>query len=371
MVLHNDTDPAELAIEAWIMYSVGMALIVLRMGAQIKRHGWKGLKPDDYVMCLTACLYTALIVTLIGSVSGVGGNGFTADVVATWTDTEKKEHIKNAILVQVAEQFMLATLYSVKVCMLLIYSRLTMGLKERFAVKLLAGYVAFGFIGTEIAMFALCRPYNQYWAVPPNDIDQCSFYRKYSLPQAVFNTSSDALMLAIPLPLLIRARLPIKQKIAMVFIFGMGIFVIIAGIMSKSFALLPQNLDNIVYAFWYLRESSVAVYVANMPLLWPMIRATVKFITREKDTMISKDIGNGTGYELKSRKMQSQRLPDEETGPWVENSSQEMIVHRAAIFKDQTFEVQVTENKNSTKSRVDDETYDGENVYTVGVDSKS
>lgn len=54
MVLHNDTDPAELAIEAWIMYSVGMALIVLRMGAQIKRHGWKGLKPDDYVMCLTA-----------------------------------------------------------------------------------------------------------------------------------------------------------------------------------------------------------------------------------------------------------------------------------------------------------------------------
>jgi hypothetical protein len=101
-----------------------------------------------------------------------------------------------------------------------------MGLKERFAVKLLAGYVALGFIGTEVAMFALCRPYNQYWAVPPNDIDQCAFYRKYSLPQAVFNISSDALMLAIPLPLLIRSRLPIKQKIAMVFIFSMGLFVV-------------------------------------------------------------------------------------------------------------------------------------------------
>lgn len=371
MVLHNDTDPVELAIESWIMYSVGMALIVLRMGAQIKRHGLKGLKPDDYVMCLTAVLYTALIVTLIGSVSGVGGNGFTADVVATWTDEEKKEHINNAILVQVAEQFMLSTVYSVKVCMLLIYSRLTMGLKERFAVKLLAGYVALGFIGTEIAMFALCRPYNQYWAVPPNDIDQCAFYRKYSLPQAVFNISSDALMLAIPLPLLIRSRLPIKQKIAMVFIFSMGLFVIIAGIMSKSFALLPQNLDNIVYAFWYLREASVAVYVANMPLLWPMIRAMVKFITREKDTILSKGTGNGTGYELKSRKMQSQRLPDQETGTWDGHSSQEMIVDRAVIFKDQTFEVQVTENKSFAKSRVYDESYHGENVYKVGVDSKS
>ena len=54
MVLYNDTDPVELATQSWIMYSVGMTLIVLRMGAQIKRHGLKGLKPDDYVMCLTA-----------------------------------------------------------------------------------------------------------------------------------------------------------------------------------------------------------------------------------------------------------------------------------------------------------------------------
>lgn len=137
--------------------------------------------------------------------------------------------------------------------------------------------------------------------------------------------------------------------------------------MSKSFALLPKNLDNIVYAFWYLREASVAVYVANMPLLWPMIRAVVKFILREKDTIVSKGTGDGTTYELKPRKVRSQRLADEETGTWNENSSQEMIVDRAVIFKDQTFDVEVTENKNFTKSRVYDETYHGGNVYKVGV----
>ena len=180
----------------------------------------------------------------------------------------------------------------------------------------------------------------------------------------------------------------------MILIFSMGLFVvslyflfnlslrtnslhfltltqIIAGIMSKSFALLPKNLDNIVYAFWYLREASVAVYVANMPLLWPMIRAMIKFISGEKDTVVSKGTGNGTSYELKSRKMRSQRLPDEETGTWNENSSQEMIVDRAVIFKNQTFGVQVTENKTFTKSHVYDESYHGENIYKVGVDSKS
>ena len=76
-------------------------------------------------------------------------------------------------------------------------------------------------------------------------------------------------------------------------------------------------------------------------------------------------------YELRSRKTPSQRLPDEETGAWDENSSQERIVDKAVIFKDQTFEVQVTENMNFTKSNVHDESYRGENVYRVGVDSKS
>lgn len=142
--------------------------------------------------------------------------------------------------------------------------------------------------------------------------------------------------------------------------------------MSKSFALLPQNLDNIVYAFWYLREASVAVYVANMPLLWPMIRAMTKFITREKDTTASKGTGTGnsTTYELRTRKKQIQRLANKETGNWDQNSSQEMIVDRLVIFKDQTFEVQVTENKDYTKPHVHDEKEQGENIYRVGVDSK-
>lgn len=106
-----------------------------------------------------------------------------------------------------------------------------------------------------------------------------------------------------------------------------------------------------------------------------MIRAMTKFITREKDTTVSKGTGNSETYELRSRKKQSQKLPNEETGTWDENSSQEMIVDRLVIFKDQTFEVQVTENKDYTKPDytkppVHDEREHGENVYKVGVDSK-
>lgn len=34
-------------------------------------------------------------------------------------------HVQTAILVQVSEQFMLVTIYSVKACMLMIYYRMT------------------------------------------------------------------------------------------------------------------------------------------------------------------------------------------------------------------------------------------------------
>jgi hypothetical protein len=50
----TDTDPVELHKQAWIMYAVGIAVIVLRLGAQIKRQGIKHLVPDDYVMVLAA-----------------------------------------------------------------------------------------------------------------------------------------------------------------------------------------------------------------------------------------------------------------------------------------------------------------------------
>lgn len=48
-----DTNPADLKKQAYIMYSVGMSMIVLRMLAQINRVGWRRISWDDYVMILS------------------------------------------------------------------------------------------------------------------------------------------------------------------------------------------------------------------------------------------------------------------------------------------------------------------------------
>ena len=62
----------------------------------------------------------------------------------------------------------------------------------------------------------------------------------------------------------------------LVFVFGMGGFVIVAATLTKVYCLVP-NLISYVYMNWYFREASVAVYVTNIPTLWPLVRDVTKF----------------------------------------------------------------------------------------------
>jgi hypothetical protein len=164
---------------------------------------------------------------------------------------------------------MLNVIYTIKCCMLIMYTRLTLGLTVQKLVRYLAIYVAIGWCSTEIAFFTACRPFSGYWAMPPPD-PQCTTLQYYAIVQACFNISSDTLMLFIPLPLVFKLAMPWKQKGVLLVIFSMGIFVIVAAILTKVFNL--SNIWDPSYMLWYTREASVAVYVSNLPMIWPLLR---------------------------------------------------------------------------------------------------
>jgi hypothetical protein len=164
---------------------------------------------------------------------------------------------------------MLNVIYTIKACMLIMYTRLTLGLAVQRMVFYLKIYVVIGWCATEIAFFTACRPFKGYWAMPPPN-PQCTTLQHYAIVQACFNISSDSLMLTIPLPLLLRLNVPWKQKAVLMIIFSMGTFVILAAILTKVFNL--SNIWDPTYMLWYTRESSVAVYVSNLPMIWPLLR---------------------------------------------------------------------------------------------------
>jgi hypothetical protein len=99
---------------------------------------------------------------------------------------------------------------------------------------------------------------------------QCATYQHYSITQAVFNISSDAVMFAIPIPLLVRAQLKRRRKFLLLGVMSLGLFTIVAAILNKYFNFASPLTTT--YQIWYIREASTAIYVANLMCWWPLLR---------------------------------------------------------------------------------------------------
>jgi hypothetical protein len=182
-----------------------------------------------------------------------------------------KDRIFGSKIVIGLEQCMLFSTWGVKICMLTLFWRLTVNIRFlHLYVKLIAIYVAVGFVVIMVTYYTVyCRPFQQYWQLPVVNM-QCATYQHYSITQAVFNISSDAAMLAVPIPLLMKTQLRARRKIILVCIMSLGVFTIVAAILNKIFNFASPLTTT--YQIWYIREASTAIYVANLICLWPLLR---------------------------------------------------------------------------------------------------
>ncbi|KAL4791241.1 hypothetical protein BDV19DRAFT_393352 [Aspergillus venezuelensis] len=264
--------PHQLLVEAVVFWSIGVAIYIGRIAARcISNGGIRHLQVDDYIMTLTFAVYTTLLI-LIRVSAEYATNLFPAsqeeEILSNPDDVRAR--IYGSKIVIGLEQCMLLSTWGVKTCLVAMYWKLTHRLPWHIFVQILAGYVALGFIAIEITYFAVyCRPFSQYWAVPV-DNPQCATYQHYSITQAVFNLSSDACMLVIPIPLLKGAQMSIRKKILLISVLGLGVFVMIAAILNKYFNFASP--DTTLYQLWYIREASTAIYVANLMCWWPLLR---------------------------------------------------------------------------------------------------
>ncbi|EKJ77421.1 hypothetical protein NXS19_010659 [Fusarium pseudograminearum] len=261
---------AKLDTEMWIWYSLTLVVVIFRMTSRRMLLGsFKGLLADDYLMALTMITYTALLAVV--SVLGHTPTNLidpALNIKLTPEDIKLREY--GSKLVLVTEHMQMITLWGVKGCLLFMYSRLTLSLKQNFLVKLVAGYVIVGFVVMQILWFAAwCRPFNHYWQVPPDDLN-CSAETNHMITNAVVNISSDVMIIILPMPVFLQSQLPLKRKIILCGVFALGIFTILAATMSKIYSLGdPYGID---WSYWYIREVSTAVIAANLPLTWTLLQ---------------------------------------------------------------------------------------------------
>ncbi|KAF2737450.1 hypothetical protein EJ04DRAFT_574622 [Polyplosphaeria fusca] len=261
-------------VESWIWYAVAIGIIVARLISRSLLFGSpKGLQYDDWIMGLfvTAC-YTVLIVMAnieADSQSNLLPPGFN---VSALTAQEKSDREYGSKIVVVVEQMQIAVIWACKACLLILYHRLTrmVNSNENLFIKLLAAYIALGFVVMEILYFtAWCRPFSEYWAVPTKS-SQCNALINHRITNAVFNISSDLILLCIALPMFIRSMLPWRRKWILCCLFSLGIFVVAASALNKYYSFTRPYEST--WIFWYTRESSTAILVANLPFTWTLLR---------------------------------------------------------------------------------------------------
>jgi hypothetical protein len=146
------------------------------------------------------------------------------------------------------------------------------GLRESLAVKFTGGYCALGFVLIQILYLGVwCRPITNYWAVPiPPGNEQCKTYHNHLITITALHVSSDLMMLAIPLPIIARSRLPLRRKLILIGVFGLGVLVVLLAVLNRyyNFA-MPHDL---VFLAWYNGEAATAVMIANVPFCWGLLR---------------------------------------------------------------------------------------------------
>jgi hypothetical protein len=245
-----------------------------RISRKIHLGSIKSLQYDDWIMGLfVTAAYTALIVCsnkYVKAQSNLLPPGFDVESL-TAHDLDRRRY--GSKLVVVVEQAQISVIWACKATLLIMYHRLTRTAlhNENLAIKLLSVYVALGFVVMEILYFAAwCRPISEYWAVPEPSSSQCNALINHRITKAVFNLSSDIIMLIIALQMLIRSHLPPKRKLILCGIFSLGIFVIIASMLNSYYSF--KNPYKQTWIFWYVRESSTAILVANLPYTWTILR---------------------------------------------------------------------------------------------------
>ena len=193
---------------------------------------------------------------------------------------------------------------SIKLSILLLYLRL-FGMthkRTRICVIVLIGLVLCIGISGLFGFLFLCDPVRKLFMFSAPG--QCNFaaINKLSQAQSFLHVFTDILITIVPMPMVIRLRLPMAQRVGIVFIMATGLIVTIFSILRLN-ALFPRNAPpqgvsvSIQYgmSFWSILELNVALVCTSAPALKQFVGGTFPAVRRQVSVLTSKMAG-GSGH---------------------------------------------------------------------------
>lgn len=113
------------------------------------------------------------------------------------------------------------------------------------------------------------RPVDYYWVFPPTGNGYCLDEGKVTLAAGVINCVSDLLCTVLPIPIIMRLQMPLKQRIGVCLLLCLGFIVTIAGVIRTYFIWksLMDSWDETWYTYplWIAAAVEIDLAVVSPP----------------------------------------------------------------------------------------------------------
>ncbi|KAI7089978.1 hypothetical protein KC356_g1975 [Hortaea werneckii] len=156
-----------------------------------------------------------------------------------------------------------------------------------------AGKIAFVAKLAFVFAATFTRPVEAYWQYPPNPDAHCLDEGKVMLGGGVINCVSDLLTTVLPIPIVMRLQMPLKQRIGVCVLLCLGFIVTIAGVIRTYFIWksLMDSWDQTWFAYplWIAAavEIDLAVICACAPAWKSLLRQPIVTISSRVSSKIS------------------------------------------------------------------------------------
>ncbi|EUC40324.1 hypothetical protein COCMIDRAFT_9776 [Bipolaris oryzae ATCC 44560] len=122
-----------------------------------------------------------------------------------------------------------------------------------------------------VATFTECRPITHYWQVIPDPGPQCRQGYAQLLTMGIADIVTDVLLIAFPIPIIVRSGMPLKRKISLVALFSLSLGLIIVTGARMPLVIEKKGLQQFRTVF-ASSEILAAAIVSNAIILGSFLR---------------------------------------------------------------------------------------------------
>ncbi|KAH8154700.1 uncharacterized protein LAJ45_01231 [Morchella importuna] len=259
--------------ESWSYLGTAAIFVFLRTFARWKVVGFRNFKPDDYLMFFALFCFTLESTAAHLVITWGGTNSYlTEEERLALSDDEFWRRTNGSKAFLLGWNSYCGTVWTLKLCMIFFFRRVTIGLERASMIKYAFAATGLTYVIMMLTLYLTCRPYHKQWQVIPDPGKKCWVeYNLYYVISLALNLSTDILIMAIPMPLLLKVKVPMRRKVVLIGMFSAGFFVMIAATLRCIYAFTNTQANGLVIAIWSCREAFVAMIVGNVPMIKPII----------------------------------------------------------------------------------------------------